>query len=166
MFIFAALPYLINPALSIFDCLVKSPDAALRYILPQPSPGGRLFAAYTEVRLIPQDLRALPAELFTKPSEFAIFLTFYEFIIFTGHETEGKSTAALLIISFNLLNISLKEKRRRGWFAQGELRRPYTICSIISLCYKISPPCLHFWHGFFIRNKAKETKTLEGGNRS
>jgi hypothetical protein len=38
-----------------------------------------VIAAYAEVRLIPQDLRALPAELFTKPSEFAIFPTFYEF---------------------------------------------------------------------------------------
>jgi hypothetical protein len=64
---------------SIIDGFVKSPDAALRCILPRPSPGGRLIAAYAEVRLIPQDLRALPAELFTKPSV-AIFLTFYEFV--------------------------------------------------------------------------------------
>jgi len=33
---------------------------------------GRLIAAYAEVRLIPHDLRALPAELFTKPPELAI----------------------------------------------------------------------------------------------
>jgi hypothetical protein len=31
-----------------------------------------VIAAYAEVRLIPHDLRALPAELFTKPPEFAI----------------------------------------------------------------------------------------------
>ena len=37
-----------------------------------------VIAAYAEVRLIPRDLRALPAELFTKPSKFASFLTFYE----------------------------------------------------------------------------------------
>jgi len=30
-------------------------------------------AAYTWVRLIPQDLRALPLELFTKPYDFAIY---------------------------------------------------------------------------------------------
>jgi hypothetical protein len=39
-----------------------------------------VIAAYAEVRLIPQDLRALPAELFTKPSKLAIFSTFYTFI--------------------------------------------------------------------------------------
>jgi hypothetical protein len=38
-------------------------------------------AAYAKVRLIPHDLRALPAELFTQPSFSAHFLTFYEFII-------------------------------------------------------------------------------------
>jgi hypothetical protein len=37
-------------------------------------------AAYAKVRLIPQDLRALPAALFTKPSILARFSTFYEFI--------------------------------------------------------------------------------------
>jgi hypothetical protein len=36
-----------------------------------------VIAAYAEVRLIPQDLRALPAELFTKPSHFQGFATFY-----------------------------------------------------------------------------------------
>jgi len=39
-----------------------------------------VIAAYAKVRLIPQDLHALPAELFTKPSEFAIYSTFYAFI--------------------------------------------------------------------------------------
>jgi len=43
-----------------------------------------VIAAYAEVRLIPQDLRALPAELFTKPSKLAIFSTFYDFIKFDG----------------------------------------------------------------------------------
>jgi hypothetical protein len=37
-----------------------------------------VIAAYLKVRLIPQDLRALPAELFTKPSKWAYFSTFYE----------------------------------------------------------------------------------------
>jgi hypothetical protein len=32
------------------------------------------------VRLNPQDLRALPAELFTKPSFLANFSTFFEFV--------------------------------------------------------------------------------------
>jgi len=41
-----------------------------------------VIAEYTEVRLTPQDLRALPAELFSKPSEFAIFSTFYEGVNF------------------------------------------------------------------------------------
>ncbi|PIP07190.1 MAG: hypothetical protein COX51_07120 [Syntrophobacteraceae bacterium CG23_combo_of_CG06-09_8_20_14_all_50_8] len=39
-----------------------------------------VIAAYEKVRLTPQDSRALPAELFTKPSNLACFLTFYEFI--------------------------------------------------------------------------------------
>jgi hypothetical protein len=41
-----------------------------------------VIAAYAEVRLILQDLRALPAELFTKPSKLVIFSTFYELIKF------------------------------------------------------------------------------------
>jgi hypothetical protein len=39
-----------------------------------------VVAAYTQVRLTPQDLRALPAELFTQPSLSAHFSTFYESI--------------------------------------------------------------------------------------
>jgi hypothetical protein len=35
-----------------------------------------VIAAYVKVRLIPHDLRALPAELFTQPS----FSAFYEFV--------------------------------------------------------------------------------------
>jgi hypothetical protein len=35
-----------------------------------------VIAAYNQVRLIPQDLRALPAELFTKPSPFQEFRDF------------------------------------------------------------------------------------------
>jgi hypothetical protein len=35
-----------------------------------------VIAAYARVRLIPQDLRALPAELFTKPSQFQEFRDF------------------------------------------------------------------------------------------
>jgi hypothetical protein len=54
------------------DGFVKSPDAALRYILRH--------CGVQEVRLIPQYLRALPAELFTKPSNLASSSTFYEFI--------------------------------------------------------------------------------------
>jgi len=42
-----------------------------------------VIAAYAKVRLIPQDLRALPAELFTKPSEFVNFSTFYEIVKLT-----------------------------------------------------------------------------------
>jgi hypothetical protein len=38
-------------------------------------------AAYAKVRLIPQDLRALPAALLTKPSILVRFSTFYEYII-------------------------------------------------------------------------------------
>jgi hypothetical protein len=40
-----------------------------------------VVAAYARVRLTPQDLRALPAELFTQPSFSAHFLTFL------GHQT-------------------------------------------------------------------------------
>jgi hypothetical protein len=39
-----------------------------------------VIAAYVQVRLIPHDLRALPAELFTTPSSSAHFLNFYEFV--------------------------------------------------------------------------------------
>jgi hypothetical protein len=37
-------------------------------------------ATYVQVRVVPQNLRALPAELFTKPSLPAHFSTFYEFV--------------------------------------------------------------------------------------
>jgi hypothetical protein len=40
-----------------------------------------VVAAYVRVRLTPQDLRALPAELFTQPSFSVHFSTFYEFVI-------------------------------------------------------------------------------------
>jgi hypothetical protein len=36
-----------------------------------------VIAAYVQVRLIPHDLRALPAKLFTQPSFSAHFSTFY-----------------------------------------------------------------------------------------
>jgi hypothetical protein len=74
-----------------FDDFVKSPDAALRCILRH--------CGVRQVRLIPQDLRALPAELFTKPSKWAHFSTFYEvvnfaltkrFMICVSRETKGK----------------------------------------------------------------------------
>jgi hypothetical protein len=38
-----------------------------------------VIAAYAKVRLVPQNLRALPAELFTQPSHSAHFLNFYGF---------------------------------------------------------------------------------------
>jgi hypothetical protein len=38
-----------------------------------------IIAAYVQVRLTPQDLCALPAELFTQPSLSAHFLAFYWF---------------------------------------------------------------------------------------
>jgi len=54
------------------DDFLKSPDAALRCIL--------CHCGVRQVRLIPQALRALPAELSTKPSIMAYLLTFYGFI--------------------------------------------------------------------------------------
>jgi len=39
-----------------------------------------VITAYVYVRLAPQDSHALPAELFTEPSNLACFSTFYEFI--------------------------------------------------------------------------------------
>jgi hypothetical protein len=39
-----------------------------------------VVAAYAGVRLTPQDLRALPAELFTKPSNLNNYITFCEII--------------------------------------------------------------------------------------
>jgi hypothetical protein len=61
-----------------YDGFVKSPDAALRCIL-------RHYGV-RKVRLIPQDLRALPANLFTKPSKMANFSTFYGFINYCGYK--------------------------------------------------------------------------------
>ncbi len=52
------------------DDFVKSPDAALRCILRH--------CGVRQVRLIPQDLRTLPAELFTQPSKQTHSSTFYE----------------------------------------------------------------------------------------
>jgi hypothetical protein len=43
-----------------------------------------VIATYVHIRLIPQDLRALPAELFTQPSFLAYFSTFCELIIAGG----------------------------------------------------------------------------------
>jgi hypothetical protein len=57
---------------SFIDDFVKSPDAALRFILR--------YCGVRKVRLIPQDLHALPAALFTKPSYLASFSAFCEFI--------------------------------------------------------------------------------------
>jgi hypothetical protein len=37
-------------------------------------------AAYVYIRLVPQDLRSLPAELFTMPSQIKHFSTIYEFV--------------------------------------------------------------------------------------
>jgi hypothetical protein len=47
------------------DDFVKSPDAALRCILRH--------CGVRQVRLFPQELRALPAELFTKPPKWNHF---------------------------------------------------------------------------------------------
>jgi len=41
---------------------------------------GQAYCGVGKVRLIPLALRALPADLFTKPSIMAIVFTFYEFI--------------------------------------------------------------------------------------
>jgi hypothetical protein len=41
-----------------------------------------VVAVYAKVRLTPQNLRALPAELFTQPWNYDSFSTFYEFIFF------------------------------------------------------------------------------------
>jgi hypothetical protein len=45
-----------------------------------------VVAAYAQVRLNPHDLRALPAELFTQPSNMDSFRTFYESVIFDRTE--------------------------------------------------------------------------------
>jgi hypothetical protein len=39
-----------------------------------------VIAAYIYIRLIPQDLRALPAERFTKPLQNKLFTTIYEIV--------------------------------------------------------------------------------------
>ena len=61
--------YFIFHVTSSRDGVVKSPYVALRCIFAT--------AEYNKVRLIPQNLRALPPELFTKPST---FLTSYELV--------------------------------------------------------------------------------------
>jgi hypothetical protein len=45
-----------------------------------------VIAVYAWVRLIPQDLRALPAELFMKPSSLACFFTFLK----SSHPDTGR----------------------------------------------------------------------------
>jgi hypothetical protein len=42
------------------------------------------MAVCAKVRIIPQDFRALPLALFTKPSKINPFMTFYEIIKFRG----------------------------------------------------------------------------------
>ena len=56
------------------DDIVKSLDASLRFI-PR-----LVTATYVQVRLIPQDSRASPADLFTIPSQMGHFLTFYDVV--------------------------------------------------------------------------------------
>jgi hypothetical protein len=48
-----------------------------------------VITTYVTVRLIPHDSRALPLELFTKPSNLASFSTFYESIKDTGEGRKG-----------------------------------------------------------------------------
>jgi hypothetical protein len=67
------------------DGYLKRPDAALRFILRH--------CGVRKVRLIPHDLRALPAALLTKPSYLASFSTFYEFII---HQNDGRTPFYLM----------------------------------------------------------------------
>jgi hypothetical protein len=50
-----------------------------------------VIAAYAKVRLTPQDLRALPAELFTKPSNFVKFWIFYEPIVINAWRQDKSS---------------------------------------------------------------------------
>jgi hypothetical protein len=54
------------------DALVKSPDAALRCILSH--------CGVQQVRLIPSDLHALPANFLRVRSENRLFRNFYDFI--------------------------------------------------------------------------------------
>jgi len=56
----------------MFDTLVKSPDAALRCILSH--------CGVRQARLIPSDVRALPAAFLRARPEKGHFRTFYDFI--------------------------------------------------------------------------------------
>jgi hypothetical protein len=58
----------------VLDGFVKSPDAALRCILRH--------CGVHQVRLIPQDLRALPAIFLRSRPKFKVFATFYEFVVY------------------------------------------------------------------------------------
>jgi hypothetical protein len=62
-----------NTGKTIINTLVKSPDAALRFILSHCS--------VRQVRFIPLDLRALPVNFLRARPKNGHFQTFYDFII-------------------------------------------------------------------------------------
>jgi len=64
----------IGPPFKAFniDTRVKNPDAALRFILSH--------CGVQQVRLIPSDLRALPANFLRARLKYGYLLTFYDFI--------------------------------------------------------------------------------------
>ena len=61
------------------NALVKSPDAALRFILPDV-----IATAYGKYDIIPSDVRALPANFLRARPENGHFQTFYEFTMVAG----------------------------------------------------------------------------------
>jgi hypothetical protein len=63
----------------MIDGFVKSPDAALRFILRH--------CGVPEVRLIPQDSRALPAAFLRSRPIFMTFKTFYEVVMIDDQES-------------------------------------------------------------------------------
>ncbi|HQK79874.1 MAG TPA: hypothetical protein PK621_09275, partial [Syntrophales bacterium] len=61
----------------------KSPPQVARVSLFSAHLVDIAWATYVQVRLIPQDSRASPADLFTMPSQMGHFLTFYDVVKFT-----------------------------------------------------------------------------------
>src|SRR4030042_420203 len=55
-----------------------------------------VIAAYVTVRLIPQGSRALPAELFTKPSNLVCLLTFFGGVKMEGRKNGGETVDEII----------------------------------------------------------------------
>ena len=90
-------------------------------------------ATYVQVRLIPQDSRASPADLFTMPSQMEHFLTFYD-VVYHNYtstvESDNKQhPRAIFFISFKPLKISFNDMPLRA----GKLLIPVGVVFVIAV---------------------------------